>query len=347
MRIRDVNGCKKITFHLQTLSKNYDSTKMHRRSLIYLILGVVLSQTTGCVVLPPAVIKIDLPNPPPPPPLRHQPQVALVLGSGMARGPAEAGVIKALEDASVPVDLIVSSSIGSIVGLTYAAQPDGSELVRKAKNVKSQVMMKLSFGSLLAGHMANNKIGDFIAQQTHNATFNQLAIRSAVVATDLNTGKIVVLQSGSVAAAAMASCAHPIITRPVELYGRTLIDGAVSDAVPIDIAMQFHPKLIIGVDISGPLAKDSNKPSLWLTHVARLTDQIWSITASHLRGYQVAGADVMIFPNSDRYESIFIKENAAVIESGEAATKKALPIIKALMKQRGIKPGRPGHTPRV
>src|SRR5215208_3411693 len=149
------------------------------------------------------------------------PRVALVLGGGGARGFAYVGVIRVLEEAGVPVELIVGSSVGSLVGALYARGASRHVLEAMARDVSRDVFFDFSLAPALfgTGLASGDRLERFV--RTHAlGRIEDLRIPFAAVATDLDTGAVVVLRTGEIASAVRASCAIPGVFEPVSRAGR-------------------------------------------------------------------------------------------------------------------------------
>lgn len=225
---------------------------------------------------------------------RARPRVALVLGGGGARGAAHVGVIEVLEELHVPVDYVVGTSMGAIVGGLYAVgyapdemadilaqadwltilsdDPPRDDLWFRRRQDDRRFQVDLEFGwkdggpALPPGLILGRNVEGFLEQLTLPVSgvhdFDQLRIPFRCVATDVGDGSAVVFTSGSLAKAIRASMSLPGIFAPVEHEGRHLVDGGVVDNVPIDVARELGADVVIAVDVSTPLADPATLRSL-------------------------------------------------------------------------------------
>jgi NTE family protein len=163
--------------------------------------------------------------------------VGLVLGCGSTRGWAHIGAIEALEEANIPIDLIVGCSVGSYVGAIYASGSIKSlrEFVLKmdGKKVFSYFDIVLPRSGLLDG---TKKLKELFSIHTAAQDFSELKIPVMMVATDLDTGKKVVLKSGNILTALRASMSTPGLFAPAKVKTRWLVDGGLVDPVPFSVA---------------------------------------------------------------------------------------------------------------
>lgn len=217
---------------------------------------------------------------------RKRPKIGVVLGGGGAKGAAHIGVLKVMEHMRVPVDYIAGTSMGAIVAGLYASGLSAKELEKvltgvdwddvfsgdperkyidfRRKREDYTILSSMAVGirdgevQLPKGLVQDEKVNVlFQTLMLHTAGidhFDKLPIPYRAVATDLETGEVVVLESGSLADAARASMSVPGAFPPVEVDGRYLIDGGIVNNVPIDIVRDMGADIIICVDVGKPLA---------------------------------------------------------------------------------------------
>jgi len=179
-------------------------------------------------------------------------KTALVLGSGGARGWAHVGVIKALSELDFVPDIVVGSSIGSIVGAIYAS----GEIAKAeafAPNLDWTHIAKLFFefgipprSGLVEGKRVMKLLGEFIPAQR----IQDLPLTYAAVATDLYTQSEVVLKEGNLLEAIRASIAIPGLFTPVRHGKKWLVDGGLVNPLPVSVAREMGAGRVIGVDIN-------------------------------------------------------------------------------------------------
>ncbi len=212
-------------------------------------------------------------------------KLALVLSGGGARGAAHVGVLRVLEELHIAPDLIVGTSMGSIVGGLYAAgwTPDDIDRLireidwervftdrvdrqdlgfrRKQDDRPAMIRGRLHFDGfkpvLPRGVIAGQRLEIIMrlveALSPSSTDFDQLPIPYRAVAADIATGEAVVIGSGSLATAMRASMSVPGAVPPVPLDGRSLVDGGIAANLPVGIARELGATAIIAVDISSPL----------------------------------------------------------------------------------------------
>ena len=208
-------------------------------------------------------------------------KVGLVLGGGGAKGAAEVGVLKVLEEADIPIDYIVGTSIGGIVGGLYSIGYDAADidsLFRNqnwlfllsdqakresesflSKDEKERYMIHLPLSrerkvSLPTGYLKGQNILNLFSKLTvgyhHVDDFSTLPIPYRCVAVDLVDGKEVVLSSGSLPMAMRATMSIPGVFAPVEWNGMMLVDGGALNNLPVDVVRDMGADVVICVDLS-------------------------------------------------------------------------------------------------
>lgn len=177
-------------------------------------------------------------------------KIGLVLGSGGARGYAHLGVLKALCEADIDIDLVVGTSFGAIVGAGYATGRNIYELEKIALETGWIKILKMIDIAPPKGIFAGNKLERFFSVLTQQKHFSELKIPLTVVTTDIETGEEVLINKGSVSKAMLASSAFPGIFAPVEIDNRWLVDGVLVNPLPIQTAFDMGADIVIAVDVS-------------------------------------------------------------------------------------------------
>jgi NTE family protein len=272
--------------------------------------------------------------------------LTLVLSGGGARGAAHVGVLRALEELQVPVDLIVGASMGSVVGGLYSAgyspiQIEGviqsidwagvfSDTIpyrdksfrRKQDDADYLVRGSIRFGEdgpyLPLGLFQGRRIELILkaAQVQLGAArdFDDLPVPFRAVAADLATSEVVVLGDGSLAKAIRASMSIPGVFAPVEIDGRFLVDGGVSSNLPVHVALEQSDAPILAVDISSPLDPNYRSKSFFSVF-RRMTAFLTSANVERDRAAIRAG-DVLLIPDLGDFSFANFQEMEKVIEIG-------------------------------
>lgn len=208
-------------------------------------------------------------------------KVALVLGGGGAKGVAHIGVIKVLEEAGIPIDMIAGTSMGAIVGGLYAIGYSPEEIESMVRNQDWEMLLSdrvkrssqffpekenseryilsLPFGKekkdrvidgVIKGQNLQNLFSNLTIGYHDSVDFNHFNIPFACVAVDLVTGNDYVFQHGSLPLAMRASMAIPAVFTPVRIDSMVLVDGGLNNNYPADIARAMGADIIIGVDLA-------------------------------------------------------------------------------------------------
>ncbi|MBE5756245.1 MAG: hypothetical protein E7342_00425 [Clostridiales bacterium] len=190
--------------------------------------------------------------------------IGLVLGSGGARGVAHVGVLKALDDNGIKVDLITGSSMGSVVGGAYAIGMSPDEMLSEFVALKKMDLLDLSVNPLKNQALLKSvKLQKIIEKYFGETKFNELKIPFACVATDILTGKIVELKGNKkVAMGVVASSTIPGVFKPLKDGKKLLVDGGVMERLPINLAKKMGATTVIAVDVLGQTKTTPNHYTL-------------------------------------------------------------------------------------
>jgi len=262
--------------------------------------------------------------------LESKPEVALVLGGGAFHGMAHAGVIKVLEDAGIPIDLIVGTSAGSMVGALYADNPHIDSLVPLIESTKTKDIFDFSLFRSSEGFVSGKKLQNYLNKNLHVSEIEETIIPFVAVTTDLELGMSVPLKAGPIAPSVNASCAIPGIFEPVQMYGTTYVDGGVLDGIPVDIAREYNPKMIIAVSI---MSFDTIPD---LKNYKTVFKRAYTVAAHNLTKDKLIDADFIISPDLAGLPLMSSKDNEKMYKLGIAAAEVLLPEIKKMLKAKGI-----------
>jgi NTE family protein len=235
---------------------------------------------------------------------KSRPTVGLVLSGGGARGGAHVGVLRALEELGVPIDVIAGTSVGAIVGAFYASGMSVEEIENVINTIDWDAAfledaprevtsfrrkrdddlflvderpglndweLELPLG-VVQGQVIDLILTEQFLPVAHIRDFDRLPVPFRAVAADITTGDAVVLGSGSLAAATRASMSVPAVIAPIEIDGKLLVDGGVAMNLPVEVARELGADIIIAVDISSPMT-----PREELTSVLAITRQLTNI----------------------------------------------------------------------
>ncbi|MGZ5662406.1 MAG: patatin-like phospholipase family protein [Usitatibacter sp.] len=254
------------------------------------------------------------------------PRVALVLGSGGPRGFAHIGVLKALDDAGVKPDLIIGSSVGSMVGALYAAGMSGRELERLAYEIN--VLEFFEFRVLGGGLATGSTIQSYVNSKVDGLPIERLKVAFVAAATRLSDGRLALFNRGDTGLAVRASGASPGQFEPVRIGAELYVDGDEASPVPIEAARRLGAKVVIAVDVSA-YAKDTpdTAPREWVEKDERRARQVAA---------EAKDADVIIHPNIGYYAGHTESYRRKVIEIAERVAREKLPAIAAALARAGL-----------
>ncbi len=284
-----------------------------------------------------------------------RPRVGLVLSGGGARGVAHVGVLKVLEQLRVPIDAIAGSSMGAVVGGLYAAglsageiesvlasvdwqdafrdRPPRADLNFRRKAEDQNFLVRFPLGlkggdfRLPKGLVQGQKLQQLLRRLTAPVAplqrFDELPTPFRAVATDLETGDAVVIGEGDLTLAMRASVSAPGVFAPVEAGGRVLVDGGISNNLPVDVARSMGVDVLIVVDVGFPLL-----PRERLDTVPTISNQMLAIfirRGSDAQRSALTSEDVLINPALGEASSFDFTRIEKSVGLGEQAARAADP----------------------
>lgn len=261
----------------------------------------------------------------------NRPIVALVLGSGGARGYAHIGVIQVLEQQGIHPDFIVGTSAGSIVGSIYASGKTADELRDIALNMKANDVRDVKLD--MKGFFDGKKVENYVNQQVNNTPLELLKTPMYVVATELKEGKKVVFNYGNTGQAVRASVSIPSMFVPTKIGKDEYVDGGLVSPVPVNVARELGADIIIAVDI---LAQPVNTET---SNVWGLFNQNINIMQNHLAREELKHADIVIQPDLREKAHIFdVKGREMTMRAGAEAAQNQLNTISTVFNQKHYSP---------
>lgn len=290
---------------------------------------------------------------------QERPKVGLVLSGGGAKGLAHIGVLKTIEEAGVTIDYIGGTSMGAIIGALYASGYSAHELDSIFRNTDLGSLIqdnvprgaksfydkddseryalglpfnnfKVSFPEAISG--GQNIYNEFVRLLFHVKDvrdFNKLPIPFLCIATNVETGEAVLLDSGYLPEAIMASGTLPSLFEPTELNGKILIDGGVVNNYPIDELKNLGADIIIGVDVQDGLAqremlKSATEVLLQINNYRTVKDMVKKRKIT----------DIYIQPNIEDFSVIDFDKKTQIIQVGKTAAEKKWEELRALANKK-------------
>ncbi|MFH1726139.1 MAG: patatin-like phospholipase family protein [Elusimicrobiota bacterium] len=260
-------------------------------------------------------------------PAGERPKVGLVLSAGAVRGLAHIGVIHVLEDAGFPIDVVVGTSMGAVVGALYAGGAGAGRLWEIGTSIRLNTGSDLGkfrlFQLLINDSLLSTKnMEAFLQASIGDKRFDQIPKPFACVAMDLRTGEKVVFRDGPLAPAVRASASVPGVFEPVQYRHRYLVDGGVIDYIPVDAAKLLGAEWILASVTEGDFSKSLP------TNVLLSLMQVIDIRGAMLSRQQRREADVLIEPDVGDIRSYDVDRIREAIEKGMEAAKRGIPEAK-------------------
>lgn len=297
----------------------------------------------------------------------------LVLSGGGARGLAQIGVLRALDENGLKPSCIVATSMGAIIGSFYACGYSPDFIEKQARqmswnsifsNSVSRIRQFVSDKTESQNYLWEMQFDDNMrlilptslsyGQAVYNYTipwltvpqymagmnFDSLPVQLRITATDILSGQRVVFSKGNISTAIRASCAIPLAYSPVYLDSMILLDGGLSANIPVSVAKELSDRAVVAVDVTSKLWKKAD-----LDNPIHFVDQIASIGIKVQKERDRALADVIISPSIDKITNNDFSSIDTLIKLGYMAAKAAIPDIeKALNKPYDTSSGQLLHS---
>ncbi len=277
-----------------------------------------------------------------------RPQIGLALSGGGVRGFAHIGVLRALDEMRVPVDRLAGTSVGALVGSLYAAGYSAGEIEnmirskdwdqiiftdrieRKALPMRRKAdyeryLFDLELGiqngdislppALVQGQNLSLILHSWLLPVENIHDFSQLPIPFQVVTTDLETGEMRILKSGSLVDSVRASASFPGFFAPVQIDGQLLFDGGPKNNLPTDIVRKMGSDIVIGINIAPVLQKRNQ-----LKDLVQITDQVMNMVVVESSRRQAAQANILITPDLKDAKTFYYRSLSELIEIGRQST---------------------------
>lgn len=267
--------------------------------------------------------------------LSKRPDVCLVLGGGGMKGGALAGALAVLEENKIPINMIVGCSAGALVGALYSYYRKASIVADKVKSLNFIDLFDVSWLNYIKllftkqGLCRGTNIERLLYHQLPDCDIKGMEIPLVIMGTDLNNFNKVEITSGSLIRAVQASCALPPYFSPVEFEDKTLIDGAISSAIPVDVAKTYKPKIIISVDITTHISDFNHKNMMQVAY--RSLD----IVHYHYSKLEDTLADIVINPKIEALGTVNT-DLEGLYHSGRTAAEEIMPDLLRLLKTKKI-----------
>ncbi len=295
-----------------------------------------------------------------------RPRIGVALSGGGARGIAHVGVLQALEEMRVPIDVIGGTSMGAIVAGLYASGLTPDEIEAALTEVEWERLLsdtplrrsldfrrreddrryvwEIEMGvdsdglQVPGGLIAGQELGELLRRHTFAVaavdSFDDLPVPFVAIATDVRTGQKVVLRGGDLAIALRASMAIPTVFTPIEVDGRLLVDGGLTDNLPVDDVRGLGADVVIAVDVSLPIDADDEIRSPF-----DVLERTAAIVSRTRLADQLERADLVIAPDLEGYGIFDFDARERLIELGALAARSAADRLDNLSLSAADRPG--------
>ncbi len=247
-------------------------------------------------------------------------KIGLALGGGAILGAAHIGVLKAFQENNIVINAVSGTSIGAFVAALYAFDVSPDDIEKIALDLDWLDISGFAFSRL--GLLSNEKMGQKIKDVLGDVQFEDARISLSVIATDVGGFQKIILDSGDVARAVMASACVPGIFTPVEIDDRLLVDGGLMENVPISPLLAQGMNTVIGVDLNA--ARKYKKPDDLIDVLINAID----IAIDNATRMQTQKADLLIVPRLSAYNRTDREHVRDLIREGYTATTRMIAIIK-------------------
>ncbi len=276
--------------------------------------------------------EIEIPDAPPPPKkMKKRPRVAIVLGGGGARGFAHIGILKVLQENNIPIDLVVGTSVGSIMGALFCDDIKSHQMEQEIKNIKHHDILDLALLKIRNGLFTGKAIQNYLHRVLKTQNFEDLKTKLVVTTVNIETGELFPIETGPIAPAVNASCALPPFFHSVRLYGMELVDGGVTDPVPVELARSYNPQLVISVSVCPDKIPGGKATNLFSRFM-----RSYNVTMNRLAKIHAEQADIVMKPEVEDVSLFDFSSKYKLYQAGIKCAEVKLPEIMEAINRIGI-----------
>jgi NTE family protein len=275
-------------------------------------------------------------------------KLGIALGGVAARGLAHIGVLDVLEQNKIPIDLIAATNTGAIIGAAYASGARSRDLIDIALQLSHDYELGTlrDFRIFQGGFLSNKKLLKLISSFLGPLkAFGQLKIPLRIITMELETGKDVAFEKGSLWDALQASMAVPGLFPPVKIEGKTFVDGSNINPIPVSHLLEMRADIMVGVNALSPLRRYLPTGMEKSTQEEALTED-WKMLDIIMRSFQklqhevglskVTLADLTITPEVTGFSWKDFKRAPEIIDAGRRAAEQALPKLLEILDKRRL-----------
>ncbi len=260
-------------------------------------------------------------------------RVGVALSGGVAKVIAHVGVLRAFEEAGIPVDAIAASSGGAIIGAFYCAGVSLDEMEDLAEELSWKKLTRVTIPRL--GLLSNDKLERFLRDRLGEIRFEDLKKPLAVVAADLTTGRRAVFTKGPIGPPIRGSCSIPQLFPPVQIDGNLIADGGLVEYLPVQTLDTLDCDVRIGVNLGGIKNWHMKDPKNFFEVALRV---IGFVSQRNAR-ISEAFADNLVHPNLTDFGPYDLERSAELIRVGYETGKRAAPaILETIAVKRDMEP---------
>jgi NTE family protein len=307
--------------------------------------------------------------------ISKQPKIGLALSGGGARGAAHIGVIRELERQNIRIDYIAGTSMGAIIAGLYASgmsvdqidqayrsidwkhvlndSPPRQDLSMRRKFDQSVFQLDKKIGikngkvdvpaGVIRGQKLELELQKLLMHVAEIDDFDKLVIPFRAIASDIASNQVVVLGSGSLSQALRASMAVPGVFTPVKVDDRLLVDGGITNNLPVDVVRKMGADIVIAVDIGSPFLKMDETVNIFT-----VAEQLTNILVRRTTDQQIntlANDDVLIVPELGTFSAGNFTGSASLIQKGEAAAQEKISSLAQLVSPNPVPSAKPEACP--
>jgi len=249
-------------------------------------------------------------------------KTALVLGGGAARGLVHLGILKVFRRQSIKFDFILGASIGALFAAVWALELELAETEKRALKTTAKDILDVTISRM--GLCKGDKLAYLIEDTLQGRRFEDVKIPLHVVTTNIETGEPILHNSGNLARIVKASCSMPGIFRPVEVDGQIMVDGGITNNVPVSFAKRLGATHVVAVDAGYCIRKGG------INNMLNVFIQSIQIMGNRLNVFETRRADIVLRPRLGEIDQTAFDKAEEIIEKGRLEAERCARRVKRL-----------------